>query len=58
MLRAADRSVANRVLDDDTWQALKANLDGPELEFVLLVGHYDMLATFLLTLRVTPDRSR
>jgi hypothetical protein len=28
------------------------------VEFLLLVGHYDMLATFINTLRLPPDRAR
>ena len=28
------------------------------IELLLLVGHYDMLATTLMTLRVEPDRKR
>jgi AhpD family alkylhydroperoxidase len=59
LLSAADSLVSNRNLDDDAWSALREHLDEPAtVEFILLVGHYDMLATFLLTLRVEPDRSR
>jgi AhpD family alkylhydroperoxidase len=59
LLAAADALVASRDLDDAQWTALRAELSEAELiEFLLLVGHYDMLATFLNTLRVEPDRRR
>lgn len=59
LLTAADELVEVRRLDDPTWDALRGQLGEPEVvEFLLLVGHYDMLATFLLTLRVDPDRRR
>ena len=46
-------------LDDDQWAALRAVTSEREaIELLLLVGHYDMLATTLLTLRVEPDRKR
>ena len=59
LLEAADRLVAERGLDDDLWDRLRTHLgEADAVEFLLLVGHYDMLATFLLTLRVQPDRPR
>jgi AhpD family alkylhydroperoxidase len=59
LLRAVDALHANGDLDDDTWTQLRAHLDEPAaVEFVLLVGHYEMLATFLQTLRVQPDAHR
>lgn len=59
LLRAADALVANRDLNDAEWASLRAHLDEREVvEFLLLVGHYDMLATFLNTLRFPPDRPR
>jgi AhpD family alkylhydroperoxidase len=59
LLRAVDALHRDHDLDDGTWTALRAHLDEPHaIEFVLLVGHYEMLATFLLTLRVVPDRHR
>ena len=59
LLRAVDALIAEGDLDDDTWTQLRAQLDEPQaIEFLLLVGHYDMLATFLLTLRVEPDVAR
>ncbi|MGI8677430.1 MAG: carboxymuconolactone decarboxylase family protein [Jatrophihabitans sp.] len=59
LLRAAEYLVHDRALSDDMWRALREQLNEAEtIEFLLLVGHYDMLATFLLTLRVEPDRHR
>lgn len=59
LLRAADMLLATDDLDDDTWADLRSRLSEAEcIEFLLLVGHYDMLATFLLTLRVVPDQRR
>lgn len=56
LLRTVDSLVARRDLDDQEWADLSAELDAPSaIELVLLVGHYDMLATTLLTLRVQPD---
>lgn len=46
-------------LDDATWNALRAHLNEPQcIEFVMLVGHYEMLATTIATLRIQPERSR
>jgi AhpD family alkylhydroperoxidase len=59
LLSAVDALHRDRDLDDATWAALREHLDEPAtVEFVLLVGHYEMLATFLLTLRVEPDLHR
>lgn len=59
LLRAVDALHHHGDLDDATWAQLRVHLDEPAaVEFVLLVGHYEMLATFLLTLRVEPDRPR
>ncbi|QFU88560.1 carboxymuconolactone decarboxylase family protein [Amycolatopsis sp. YIM 10] len=59
LLNAVDVLLAQRDLDDDSWADLRAHLDEPSaIEFLLLVGHYDMLATFLNTLRITPDEPR
>ena len=59
MLGAADALVDRKDLDDTEWARLRAHLDEREsVEFLLLVGHYDMLATTLHTLRVTPDPAR
>ena len=43
-------------LGDDTWAALSRHLDPPLLiELIMLVGHYEMLATTILTLRIETD---
>jgi AhpD family alkylhydroperoxidase len=56
LLAATDELLRDRDLTDDTWAALRAEYDERTLiELLLLVGHYDMLATTLLTLRVEPD---
>jgi AhpD family alkylhydroperoxidase len=59
ILAATEQLHDTQDLDDATWTALRAYLSEADVvEFVLLVGHYEMLATFLLTLRVVPDRHR
>ena len=59
LLGAANTLVATKDLNDDQWAALRAVTSEREaIELLLLVGHYDMLATTLLTLRVEPDRKR
>ncbi|QWF84919.1 carboxymuconolactone decarboxylase family protein [Amycolatopsis sp. CA-230715] len=59
LLAAADVLLECRDLDDATWSALRAQLDErATIEFLLLVGHYDMLAGFITTLRIQPDRPR
>ena len=57
MLRTADALIATKDLDDAQWAQLAAELSPKAaLELVMLVGHYDMLATTLITLRVQPDK--
>jgi len=59
LLQAVDGLHRDGDLDDATWAALREHLDEPSaIEFLLLVGHYEMLATFLLTLRIAPDAHR
>jgi AhpD family alkylhydroperoxidase len=59
LLTAADALHHTRDLDDETWQRLRDHLDEPTaIEFLLLVGHYEMLATTIGTLRLTPDPPR
>lgn len=59
LLSAVDMLHGTQNLDDPTWSALHDHLDeAAVIEFLLLVGHYEMLATFLNTLRVEPDRPR
>lgn len=59
LLEAIDMLDDTHDLDDEAWTALRAHLDEPAtIELVLLVGHYAMLATFIQTLRIDPDRPR
>ena len=59
LLRAVDALHHDQDLDEELWTNLREHLDEPSaIEFLLLVGHYEMLATFLLTLRIEPDRPR
>jgi alkylhydroperoxidase family enzyme len=56
LLAAVDELDADGDLTDATWAPLAQHLDESELiEFVLLVGHYEMLATAIATLRIQPD---
>ena len=59
MLEAVDALHRDRDLDERAWIALRTHLDERELiELLLLAGHYEMLATFVNTLRIQPDRPR
>ena len=59
LLAATDELHADGDVSDPTWEALSGVLGERELiELVFLVGHYEMLATALNTLRVEPDRGR
>jgi AhpD family alkylhydroperoxidase len=56
LLVATDELNAGGDLSDEAWAALREHLDERRLiELVLLVGHYEMLATFITTLRIEPD---
>jgi alkylhydroperoxidase family enzyme len=56
LLRAVDELHADRVLSDETWAGLRPLLPDAELiELCMLVGHYEMLAMTLNSLRVQPD---
>lgn len=56
LLRTAEELIATKDLGEDTWTALRSTYDErTTIELLLLVGHYDMLATTLMTLRVQPD---
>lgn len=56
LLTACDQLHATRNLDDPTWDALRKHLSERDaIEFLLLAGHYGMLATFINTLRVEVD---
>jgi AhpD family alkylhydroperoxidase len=59
LLAATDSLIRDRDLDDERWRALRAELSEVEcLEFLMLVTHYDMLATVLGALRLPPDEPR
>jgi AhpD family alkylhydroperoxidase len=59
LLAAVDQLHDKQDLDDMTWTRLRRHLDEPAIiEFLLLVGHYEMLATVLTTLRIEPDHRR
>jgi AhpD family alkylhydroperoxidase len=56
LLRAADELHADGVIGDALWAELAAELAEHQLiELVMLVGHYEMLAMTLNSLRVQPD---
>ncbi len=56
LLQVVDELHADGDLSDERWAQLRAHYDERQaMEVILLVGHYEMLATFLITLRVTPD---
>ena len=59
MLSAADALHRDHDLDESTWSTLHTFLgDAAAIEFILLAGHYEMLATFITTLRIQPDGHR
>jgi AhpD family alkylhydroperoxidase len=59
LLRAVDELHHDRDLSDATWADVRRHLDARgTIELVLLVGHYEMLATAITTLRVPPDAAR
>jgi AhpD family alkylhydroperoxidase len=56
LMRVTEELLATRDLADGTWAELRAAYDERTvIELLLLVGHYDMLATTLMTLRLEPD---
>lgn len=59
VLRAVEDLHHRQDIDDLLWADLSAVLSpGDLVELILLVGHYEMLATFIGTLRIPPDRRR
>jgi len=59
LLAACDELHREQNLSDGSWRSLSEHLDDRSIiELVLLVGHYQMLATFIATLRVEPDVRR
>lgn len=58
LLRVADELHATQDLSDDLWSALSRELDERScVELVMLVGHYEMLATTIKALRIQPDEA-
>jgi len=56
LLRAADEMHAAGRIGDELWEALAVELDERLLiELCMLIGHYEMLAMTLNTLRVQPE---
>lgn len=59
LLRAADEMHGEGRIGDELWVELAAELDEVRLiELCMLIGHYEMLAMTLNTLRVQPDPLR
>lgn len=59
LMAATEELLERRDLGDDTWERLRTRYDERTvIELLLLVGHYDMLATTLMTLRLEPDPPR
>ena len=59
VLTAVDEIHETGDVGDATWTELSAHLNPKELiELVMLAAHYEMLATFIGTLRIEPDRRR
>jgi alkylhydroperoxidase family enzyme len=57
LLRAADELHERRDISDELWGSLREQLSEVELiELCMLVGHYEMLAMTLNSLRVEPDQ--
>jgi AhpD family alkylhydroperoxidase len=56
LLRACDEMHADGAIGDECWSQLAADLDDRLLiELCMLIGHYEMLAMTLNTLRVQPE---
>lgn len=59
LTRSARTLLDTRDLDDAQWARLRSVTSEREaIETLLLIGHYDMLATTLMTLRLEPDEPR
>jgi AhpD family alkylhydroperoxidase len=59
ILTAVDELHRSGDVGDATWETLRQHLDDRRLiELVFLVGHYEMLATTIATLRIEPDMPR
>ncbi len=56
LLSAADELHERRELPGELWRALRRELGEPELiELCLLIGHYELLAMFINTVRIERD---
>jgi AhpD family alkylhydroperoxidase len=56
ILAATDELLATGDVTDETWSRLSGALDTRQLiELVMLVGHYEMLAKAINTIRIQPD---
>jgi AhpD family alkylhydroperoxidase len=56
LLRACDEMHSQGAIGEEVWRGLAAELDDRLLiELCMLIGHYEMLAMTLNTLRVQPD---
>ena len=56
ILAATDELLADGDITDETWSLLGGMLDTRQLiELVMLVGHYEMLAKTINTIRIQPD---
>lgn len=59
LIRTTEELLGSKDLSDASWAALRATYDErTTIELLLLIGHYDMLATTLMTLRLAPDQAR
>lgn len=59
LMRITEELISTKDLSEDSWSALRSVFDErTALELLLLIGHYDMLATTLMTLRLRPDAAR
>lgn len=59
ILAATDELHSARVISDQTWQRIAAELDERQLiELPMLVGHYEMLAITINSLGIQPDCPR
>lgn len=58
ILAATDELLADGDVSDETWSRLSEMLDTRQLiELVMLVGHYEMLAKTINTIRIQPDEA-
>jgi alkylhydroperoxidase family enzyme len=56
LLEVTDELIRTGDVSEEPWARLGKHLDERRsIELVMLVGHYDMLATFIRTLRIEPD---